>query len=369
MRSKSHLLVNLSHLGDNLMRLRELAPSPQVLFMVKANAYGHGIYRIVDYCFHHLELTSFGVASLSEAVKLRRLSGHYEYELYVFSDLSLADHWEYYLNYKLLPVISHIDDLKFYLSHPQFRYLPLVLFFDTGMNRLGLSESEGEWIMEQLKDRGRSVYHLMTHFSDSFLPQREKTRNQYQRFLRLKEEFSLGGVDVVHTSVANSAAIENGIGLDESMIRPGLMLYGLQSTEGPLVWRGKPLSSLLVEVLQVRTISKGESVGYGSMFPPAHWEEGRTLCIMALGYGDGLGNGYRGLRIEREGYRGEIFGKVNMDMLQVVFPRGTPIRRGELLPFWTHSQERLAYIAQKTGLVPHEITTLLQERLPRVYIM
>lgn len=368
MRSRSHLLINLSCLRDNFQKLKELAPKPDVLFMVKANAYGHGIERIVDYSFHELGVSSFGVASLKEAVNLRRSSENYEPELYVFSDLSLVDHREYYLDYKLLPVISHLEDLKFILSHSQFRHLPLVLFFDTGMNRLGLLEGDGEWIIRELKKRGRGVYHLMTHFSDSFLPEREKTGVQYKRFLRLKEEFLRGGVEVTHTSVANSGAVENGIGLEETMIRPGLMLYGSQSTEGPFTWKGEPISSLFAEILQAQIISARETVGYGSFDLPARWKEGGVLCILALGYGDGLSNQYQGLSVHKGEWRGEIFGRINMDMIQVIFPRGTPIRRGDLLPLWTHSKKRLNYISQKTGLIPYEITTFLRNRIARIYI-
>ena len=158
--SNGHLRVNLSHLQHNLGQVQKLAPGAEVLFMVKANAYGHGLAKIVEYSSQQLGLTSFGLASLAEALELRRAEKDYHYELYVFSDLSLSQHWEQYLEHKLLPVISHMDDLAQVLGCRDCRHLPLVLHFDTGMNRLGLPLSQsarGDWTVARAGEVGPSL--------------------------------------------------------------------------------------------------------------------------------------------------------------------------------------------------------------------
>ena len=158
--------------------------------MVKANAYGHGMLRIVEYGLEELQLKSFGVASLGEALRLRKYKADYRCELYVFSDLAIQDRWEDYLNFKLIPVITQMDDFYFLLDHPQCRRLPLVLHFDTGMNRLGLPLPECETVIYELQKRRRSVYHLMTHFSDSYLPEREKNQATISKISRTQEGLS-----------------------------------------------------------------------------------------------------------------------------------------------------------------------------------
>ena len=334
--------------------------------MVKANAYGHGLLSIVDYCFQQLQLKSFGMACLEEARELRRSSENYEYELYVFSDLGLAGQWEDYLNFKLLPVLTHPDDLQLVLDNPQCRYLPLVLYFDTGMKRLGFPFEQREIIIDKIKSSGRPIYHLMTHFSDSFLPEREKTGQQYQKFLQLKSDFKAAGISVEKTSVANSGAIENTIGLEETTIRPGLMLYGMQSTEGPQHWQGKVISSLKAEVLDICPITKGDEVGYGSTPIELRWNGG-LLCTLGLGYGDGIINRYQKVSLPWGEFLGEVVGRTNMDMVQALFPAKTPIKRGDLLPLWNHDQERMMSIVRQTGLIPYEITCLVGARVPRIY--
>ena len=336
--------------------------------MVKANAYGHGVLKIVDYCSRELQLKSFGLATLGEAMYLRRASGNYQHELYVFSDLAMGDRWRDYLDFKLLPVVSEKSDLLSILNNKNCRHLPLVLHFNTGMNRLGLPLGEVEDIIDQLKKRNRPIYHLMTHFSDSFLPQKKKTQQQYQKFLQLKSAFHQAGVVVEKTSVANSGAIENGVGLQETVIRPGLMLYGVQSTVGARLWPGKLISSLWAEVLDIRPITKGAEVGYGSTPVPKKWGDDSFLYILGLGYGDGLSNQYQQLPLSFCQFRGEIVGRVNMDTIQVIFSARIPLQRGELFPLWHHCQEQLQAIAGHTQLTPYEITCLVNTRVPRIYI-
>ena len=307
LRHKGHLLVNLSYLQFNLEQLQKLTKKTEILFMVKANAYGHGLLKIVDYSFRELQIKSFGVASLGEALNLRRSSENYEYEIYIFSDLSIKNHLKTYLNFKLLPVITQVEDLLIILNHKKCRYLPLVLHFDTGMNRLGLPIHKSESIIEELKKRRRNIYHLMTHFSDSHIPSKKKTQIQYQKFLQLKADFKSGGIEVEKTSVANSGAIENRVGLGpkETTIRPGLMLYGIQSSVSSIKWSGKIISSLQAEVLDVRPVIAGGNIGYGSTPSPRTG----TLCILGLGYGDGISNHYQKLPLRYQQFQGELLAK------------------------------------------------------------
>ena len=154
------------------------------------------------------------------------------------------------------------------------------------------------------------------------------------------------------TSVANSGAIENNIGLqEETTIRPGLMLYGIQSTQIAVPhWQGKVISSLKAEVLDIRPTTGGVEVGYGSTPIPEQWGNNALLCVLGIGHGDGIGNPYQGLTLSRslptKQFRGKIIGQVSMDMLQIVFPPQTPIKRGDLLPIWSHNQNDILNIVK-----------------------
>ena len=365
LRSKGHLLVDFSLLKHNIDELRKRAPSSQILFMVKANAYGHGMFQTVDSCSRHFGIDAFGVSSLGEALALRRSTRNYDYELYVFSDLGLKDGLENYLDFKLIPVLSRMDDLSNVLGNEKCRHLPLVLKVETGMNRLGIERAAIADAIDELRKRRRSVYHLMSHFSDDDLPEREKAKRQYRRFLEIKAAFREAGVEVEKTSMANSQAIENGMALDETTLRPGRMLYGIPSTLAlKRDWEMKPISSLKAEVLDRRLISKGDEVGYASTPSP---REGK-LCILGIGYGDGITHHYQSLPIRFKNFQGQILGRINMDMIQALFPKEAPIEVGDLIPIWPHSTRRLIEVINHTKFISYEVLCLLSDRIPRVYV-
>src|SRR5690606_4184467 len=118
-----------------------------------------------------------------------------------------------------------------FLSLDDFKHKRIILKFDTGMHRLGIEENELPFVIELLKKAGRSsIYHLMTHFSSSYLVQKKTNHMQGQLdlFNKIKNELA-NHFEIHQASVSNSGAIEQKIGFEFSHIRPGIMLYGPQS--------------------------------------------------------------------------------------------------------------------------------------------
>ena len=137
MKFRSRLIVNLHHLAENVASIKKLAPKSQILFMVKADSYGHGVIPVTSFAYNDLGITEFGCATLAEAVRLREELSDLAFEVYVFSDIQLdAESAEIYLKRRILPVIASMEDLDFLLHIPEFKNFPLCLKFNTGMNRL-----------------------------------------------------------------------------------------------------------------------------------------------------------------------------------------------------------------------------------------
>jgi alanine racemase len=199
--------------------------------MVKANAYGHGMIEVSEFAFHQNNIRNFGCASLAEAIHFKKNLSDLKTDLYVFSDLSFFDsqYFSYYSENKILPVISDLNLLDIFLQSKEFRFVPLVLKFNTGMYRLGIDHTDVLKAVELIKNSGRtSIYHLMTHLSSSGLPinQNKRSREQETRFQDLKNIFKTSGIEIERTSLSNSGAIEQGLGIEESHVRPGIMAYG-----------------------------------------------------------------------------------------------------------------------------------------------
>lgn len=374
MKFRSRLIVNLGNLAHNFLQIKKMAPQSEVLFMVKADGYGHGMIPIVRYAVTELGIKEFGCATIAEALKLREELGDLEFEIYVFSDIQIEEqeNAEIYLKHRILPVISNQKDLDYVLHALEYKNLPICLKFNTGMNRLGLDAVDTPNIVNKLKQHGRSsVHHLISHYANASNPMSSDERNIFQHasFCEIKTFFQDSGITLIRTSQSNSGAIEQHIGFDDTHIRPGLMMYGPSSLNNECThyrqFDGRVLSRLETHILRTFDVKKGDPIGYGS---PACPHDG-VVAVLAIGYGDGFSTRYSGVHLHHKGFEGQIIGRVNMDMTQVLFPeeaRGH-IMAQEIFVIWGEKDGDLLRFSEETKTIPYELFCSLLPRIPRVY--
>lgn len=361
MRGRTRLEVHWERLARNWDKLRQLAPHARVLPMVKANAYGHGLGPVGRFLADELGAEALGVATLGEAEALgARLP------TYVFSETSLEDPTapSRYAGKNLLPVVHTLEGLKIFLSAP-FSHLPLTLKLNTGMNRLGLDESEWEEAGRLIRASGRSgVHHLLSHYAVSYQPLKagDKTHRQREAFHRGLSLLRGMGLSVDETSLANSGAVEQRFSVDETWVRPGLMLYGPPS----LSWGGEIVSSLVAPLLKVFPVKRGTPVGYGVHVAP---EDG-VVALAALGYGDGFPTQASGWRFMHQGFQARVFGRVNMDMAALFFPpeASGKLKAGDEVRFWDADPAGLGTYAGHMGSHAYQALCAVGARVPRVYL-
>lgn len=373
MRKRSHLVIHLENYAHNLSEIKKIAPSNEIIHMIKANAYGHGLVKMVEHTVHELEGKEFGCASMGEALYLRENLPGLEFEILVFSDFDLNNDKEEFLNNRIIPIISNKDDLKLFLETSEFKNMPLYLKFNTGMNRLGIRMDEIEEAIGLMKKAGRkTIDHLMTHFACASLSMQKNSHNlrQKQKFEELKNELSSAGLSIEQTSIANSGAIIQHTGLEETHIRPGLMLYGPGGLAPHVAelnpWHGKIISEMQTYVLDEFMATKGTPIGYGAN--PCPYEG--QVAILGLGYGDGIGTCFSGLHINLNGANCRIIGRVNMDMLaiQVVDqPHQKIFQKGHQVSLWDANPESVSRFCQHAKMIPYEIFCDISSRVPRIY--
>jgi alanine racemase len=361
--------VNLNHLEFNFQELRKLAPKNEIIYMVKANAYGHGLEEIAHFAFEACGVTSLGVASLAEAIILRERFPADKTLIYVFSDTELSnlEYAQKYISYNLTPVISNIQDLENVLNHKEMSELPLTIKIDTGMNRLGISMFQLESLLETLKKHQvKRIDHLMSHFSSAYLKRstEDMTEIQFNNFRKVKEEFSNYGIEILNTSMANSAAIEKGLMLDESHIRPGIMLYGPQSSmTGEKLWNGKVISSYETKILKKFKVSPGDTLGYGNH----KIDSAGMVYILPIGYGDGFHTSYTGNTIFLDEYIGTVIGRVNMDLTYVFFSNDPGLKVDQNVCLWNNRQNSISRLEKSFKTISYELFCSLSIRIPRLY--
>ena len=336
--------------------------------MVKASAYGHGIRRVVPFACLEKGIRSFGVATPQEALELKAALDGVQARVFVFSGPPLQEVHRLYLEESITPVLSSLEDIRFFLENTL--PLPLCMKFNTGMNRLGIHWERVEDVCKLLRRYGRKqVEHLMSHFANASFPaSHELNILQRERFDRIKGEFKAQGFCVHETSMANSAAIERGMALDASHIRPGLMLYGPSALENGFESKRKTettlVSTLKARVLEVHRVKKQDPVGYGGV-PCDGWGQ---VVVVSMGYADGLARAYGGGCVPYDGGELKFFGKVSMDMAHLFSPKDGPCPKvGEEITLW--SEDNFKNLSKHSNLSPHEMLCLLGHRLPRIYVL
>ncbi|MEC7183708.1 MAG: alanine racemase [Bdellovibrionota bacterium] len=374
MRYRTRLCVDFNVLGENFSFLKTLVPKNEILFMVKANAYGHGMVPIVQYANKVLGIKEFGVATIEEGAYLRDSLSNCEFEVYVFSDiqLDLGVNWNIYRSRRITPVLSRLEDLKTFLENRSYNHIPLVLKYNTGMNRLGISDKDLEKSIGLLKKYNRThISHLMSHFSSSFLSinKVKKTNNQFRVFKELKKIFRDNGITVEKSSISNSGAIEQKFGLEESHVRPGLILYGPSSLSSDFreksLWKGKNISSLETTIISTFNVKKGDPLGYGAIPCP---EDG-LVGIVSIGYGDGFLSSYQGATFSFKGRPARVVGRISMDMAHILFPPSlkNDVHVGETFRIWGEDSSELLDLSDELKRIPYELFCQLSPRIPRVY--
>lgn len=366
MRHSSFVEVNLSFLGENVERIKKLAPAAKLIPMVKADAYGNGLHPIVRFLAEECSIRNLGCATLGEALSIVEEFPKIKSNILVFSDAEFQDEKfrDAYLNLNITPVLHDPRDLNLALTLSECKRMPIVIKLNTGMNRLGFTAEDLIPFIPKLKSRG--IKHLMTHFSCSYyaLKAGDKTHRQMSEFERIRKVLTDAGVSIEETSVANSGAIEQGFGISETYVRPGLMLYGPPSVE-PRIWDGHQISRLVTKVLKTFQVKKGTPLGYGINVAG----EDYFTIIVAMGYGDGLTTYASGTNIKINGYSGKIFARVNMDMAYIVFDPKVEgkIKVDDKIEIWGNDNRVITDLATQMKTIPYQLMCGISSRIPRVY--
>lgn len=367
MRLNSSLFIDLKILNKNFKKLESLAPNNKIIFMVKGDAYGHGLKQISAHVEKEGLCECFGVASLGEAIVLR--SSGIKSKIYVFSDVEVASELSTYEQMDLIPVLSSLEQVHSFLKFKSCK-IPLVLKFNTGMNRLGLNHSDIGDLTSLLKaNKITSISHLMTHFSNSYfkIKKNDKTHRQYETFKEIKnylENHFLVG----ESSVSNSGAIEQKFGLEETHIRPGLMLYGPASVgaykKEERLWSGEIISRLQTKLVSIRGVNKGDPVGYGGTVTPNNG----SILTAPIGYADGILTYYAGLKLKIKSHEIKIHGRVNMDLTSFYSSqKSDQFSLEDEIEFWNHSQDSMTELCTQVKTIPYQIFTAITTRIPRIY--
>jgi len=365
--------IDLDALAHNFQVIRQrVGPDVRVLAAVKANAYGHGAIE----CARRLQdagVDWFGVALPEEGVELRQSS-------ITKPILCLAGFWagqqDACLQHELTPVVYRLEtiDLLDRAAADRGLIADVHVKIDTGMGRLGVRFDEVPDFCEGLKRfRNIRVDGLMTHLASADVEECQGfTNEQLKRFEEAIALFRERGFRPTHIHAANSAGLFSYSESRGNLVRPGGTLYGFTRDVLPPNCAAPPLRavmSLHSRIMLLKTVPRGEHLGYGGTFETSR---DSLIATIPIGYDDGyrraLSN--RGRVIVR-GQFAPVVGRVSMDLTLIDVTDVADVALDDQVTLLGRSGE-LSITAEElgklSGTISYEITCGISNRVPRKYL-
>lgn len=349
-------VLDLKALRENVAVLQAHAGGAQLIAVVKANAYGHGMAEVLPALS---EVAQLAVASVDEALALRALGASQAVVLLegVFSFEALA----ICARYDFIVMVHHLPQLVWLERWAQGarlgERLRVWVKVDSGMHRLGFAPQEVSQVAERLAGLSAVVcLGVATHFACADEVDLLPTHQQ----LAVMEGLTLPRGWA--RCYANSAALLRGVAVDCEWVRAGVALYGMSPFAGVGAQELglQAVMHLQTQILAVHALEAGEGAGYGLGFvaPTAGW-----VAVIALGYGDGFSRGIvsGAVQVRIGGRCFAIVGRVAMDMC-LVWLGEARFEVGEAVTVWGdgHAIEARALEA---GTIVYTLTTSLMARV------
>ena len=357
--------VNLAAIAENIALIKSRT-SAEILAVVKADAYGHGLVPVAS-CAISSGASWLGVALLEEAQTLRK-------------------------NGITAPIIAWLTppnsdfknaiQLGIDLSIPSLRHLELIVAagkavgikprvhieVDTGMTRGGLL---GEWeeFLIAIKGSEVEVIGFWSHFARADEPNDSANLDQMQEFEVKLSQLRSAGINPSFIHFANSAAALMNPSSHHNIIRLGISMYGLSPDVNTLgssqSLELQPAMTLKAEVHLVKRVPAGSPVGYGATEITSR---DTKLAIITMGYSDGIPRSTTNQAgVFVAGAKAPIIGRVSMDQFVVDLGPDSSAKAGDIAEVFGSLGYSIDDWAAAAGTINYEIVTRIASRVPRIY--
>ncbi len=361
-------VVDLGAIERNYRAIDAHVGAAQVMPVVKANAYGHGLGEVG----RRLEAAgapALGVAYVEEGVALRDagvtipvqvLGGAVQRQIPLFLQHDLT------FTAPSIDKVRQIDEA----ARAEGVRATAHLKIDTGMERIGVHHPNApELFATAAECENVDVGGVFSHFANADTADLDDARRQLDRFVEAIEFYPDNGLPMPTRHMANSAAIAQ---LPEShldLVRPGIISFGVYpSDETVRNIELEPALRWLSEVIYFKVVQPGSAVSYGSTWAP---QQQTRVITMPIGYADGymraLSNRAEVLVADQ---RLPVVGRVCMDQTMADLGTGTAYNGDEVVMIGPSGEDAILVedLARWAGTIPYEVLTSISARVPREYV-
>ncbi len=358
------LEVDLAALTDNWRMFASLAAPAECGAAVKADAYGLGVHRIAP-ALWEAGCKTFFVALASEALELRMLLP--EAVIYVLNGLPPGVAHALH-EAEIRPSLCSLEEIREWAAYctSVSTKLPAGLHIESGINRLGLTARDVESLAaEENVFASFELCLVMSHLASGDDPEAPSNARQLAEFNRLRSK-----LPPAPASLANSPGTLLASAFHFDLVRPGIGLCGgnpRSSMPSPVA----PVAHLTSRLAQVRSVGKGQDVGYGGTWVA---ERDSRIAVIPVGYADGYQRSLSSdpdqepAQVWINGHFAPVVGCVSMDMITVDvtdLPDEIAVRGADAELLGAHVL--VDDLAARADTIAYEVFTGLGSRFARVY--
>ena len=375
--------VDLEAIAHNVRELRRITdPGADLMAVVKANAYGHGVIEVTRKALEN-GADSMGIARIEEGIELRKAGFNESVLIFGYTPPVLAhkliefDLTQTVLSYNTAQALSDIA-VSFN------KQIKTHLKVDTGMGRLGLLPdyrqppvTEQNLIGNAIREvksisslAGLELEGVYTHFATADSTDKTYAGKQLEIFLDFLSKLRRAGINPPLCHAANSAAIIDMPETHLDMVRAGIAIYGLYPSDEVNKRRIalKPAMTLKSKIIHLKRVPPGFNVSYGSIYQTP---KSTTIASIPVGYADGFNRllSSRGHMLVR-GRRAPIVGRVCMDQTMLDVGHIPDVNlEDEVVIYGRQGDESITVdeIAASLNTINYEIVSALTARVPIIY--
>ena len=363
--------IDLDAIAYNTRNIKKLIGDKDLIAVVKANCYGHGVIDIIPTLLEN-GVSRFAVAMISEALEIRDNKITAPVMILGFTPLYLG---EELINNNIEQTVYDLDYAKELskIALTLNKKAKIHIAIDTGMGRIGFlpNEKSIDNIAEICSLEGIEVIGIFTHFSTSDEKDKEYSHEQFTKMISVMDTLKKRGIDIPLKHVANSGAIIDLPDTYLDAVRAGIILYGYYPSDeidkNNLAL--KPALTLKATINNVKTLEKDMYVSYGRTFKTSNET---IVATIPVGYADGyLRKLAENGKVIIKGEFAPIIGRICMDQFMIDVTNIPDVKIGDEV-ILLGEKNGLKYnaddMAKKLDTINYEVTCMLKSRLPRVYI-
>lgn len=341
------LNINLKKAVLNYLTLKSLSPTSIPAVVVKDDSYGVGAIEISKAIYQE-GCRHFFVAHAKEGALIRPYLP--KANIYVLQGIG-SDSYNLIYKHNLIPVISSIEMFRFWQKNAIKDIKPIIQI-ETGLNRLGFTKEELETLTN---DELSSFSFILSHLACGDEQAHFMNFRQLNNFKEIKDKF----FSTTPATLSASDGVFLGPDFHFDMVRLGAAIYGINTAPYRLNEMHN-IIELKAPVLQIKTLNKGEFVGYSATYRTS--EQIKT-AIISIGYGDGiprsLSNKGKVIFYENNTPRFcPIIGRISMDNIICDVSKLNNLKVGDFA-YLINDEYTLDDIARDAGTIAYEILSNL----------